>query len=99
MAPQQYPPKAWLPQNISLYVQDAFATFPNEFYGVYDVVHVALFVLIVPNNDPRDLLNNLVKLLSSFYPNFKALDLACLCDEVLLTRWFRARRLPAVERS
>lgn len=69
-APEQYPPRAWLPKNISLYVQDAFKSFPTEFHGSYDIVHIALFILVVPDNDPSVLISNLLKLLSILIPRF-----------------------------
>lgn len=69
-APGQYPPRAWLPGNISLYVQDAFKSFPTDFHGIYDIVHIALFILVVPDNDPSVLISNLLKLLSVLIPSF-----------------------------
>ena len=36
--------------------------------GKYDVVHIAIFALIVKNNDPGPLLRNLVRMLSEFIP-------------------------------
>ena len=32
--------------------------------GQYDVVHIAIFVLLISKNDPVPLLNNLIKMLS-----------------------------------
>ncbi len=36
--------------------------------GKYDVVHIAIFALIVKNNDPGPLLRNLVRMLSECVP-------------------------------
>ncbi|KAI4160198.1 MAG: hypothetical protein LQ342_005910 [Letrouitia transgressa] len=43
---------------------DAFADeIPSELIGVYDVVHVAIFVLVVRNNDPGKMVRNLFRML------------------------------------
>lgn len=39
---------------------------PPEFVGYFDVVHVRLITVVVKNNDPRPVLENLSKLLSRF---------------------------------
>lgn len=48
---------------------DAFADeIPSELIGVYDVVHVAIFVLVVRNNDPGKMVRNLFRMLSTSSP-------------------------------
>lgn len=41
---------------------------PPEFVGYFDVVHVRLITVVVKNNDPRPVLENLSKLLSRLSP-------------------------------
>jgi len=60
----QYPPQQWLPDNISLRVQDAFLPFPEDAVGKYDIVHVQLFISLIKANDPSSLIKNLMSLLS-----------------------------------
>lgn len=67
-----------MPENISLYVQDAFESFPKDFHGLYDIVHIALFILVIPNNDPSVLIRNLLELLSPFALRFMILGVVCL---------------------
>ena len=43
---------------------DAFQDIPEELVERYDVIHIQLFVLIVKENDPVPLLQNLLRLLS-----------------------------------
>ncbi|KAL2038437.1 hypothetical protein N7G274_008776 [Stereocaulon virgatum] len=45
ISPAQYPHRNWLPANVILHVHNAFAPFPQEYVGVYDVVHVRFFLL------------------------------------------------------
>ena len=64
----QYPSEHWLPTNVSLSVHDAFTRFPEAAIGKYDVVHVALFITLIRNNDPGPLIKNLMALLSKQSP-------------------------------
>lgn len=59
----QFPQKKWLPSNVSLRALDICEGIPEELLGIYDVVHVRHFLLVV-KDDPVDLLKNLVALLS-----------------------------------
>lgn len=59
----QYPPKEWLPSNVSLQALDVGEGIPEELLGMYDVVHIRHFLLVV-KDDPLSLLKNLVALLS-----------------------------------
>lgn len=60
----QYPPKEWLPANLSLRTLDVHKPIPEEFKGQYDIVHVRLFLTVVRNDDPLPILNNLMDMLS-----------------------------------
>ena len=59
-----FPAQEWLPANVSMHVQDAFAELPEQLVGVYDVVHIRTIVSAVPKGDPGPLLKNLVQMLS-----------------------------------
>ena len=57
-----YPAKEWLPPNVALDLLDAFEDLPENLLGRYDV-HMRTFAVIVRNNDPTRLLENLIKML------------------------------------
>lgn len=59
----QFPCKEWLPSNVSLQALDIGEDIPESLLGIYDVVHVRHFLLVV-KDDPLSLLKNLVALLS-----------------------------------
>ncbi|MCJ1382479.1 hypothetical protein MMC17_005592 [Xylographa soralifera] len=63
----QCPVKEWLPPNVTFSTLDAFAEIPEHLIGQYDVVHVKLIILVVKDNDPTILLQNLMKMLSKFH--------------------------------
>ncbi|CAD6591305.1 MAG: hypothetical protein ASARMPRED_005303 [Alectoria sarmentosa] len=63
ISPAQYPPKEWLPKNVNLNVLDMLDPVPEELIGKYDVVHVGLIVMVVRNENPTPVLNNLMALL------------------------------------
>lgn len=60
----QYPPKEWLPANLSLQTLDIHKQIPEELKGKYDIVHVRLFRAVVCNDDPSSILRNLYSMLS-----------------------------------
>ena len=60
----QYPPKEWLPANLSLQTLDIRKPIPEELKGKYDVVHVRLFLAVVRNDDPSPILRSLSCMLS-----------------------------------
>ena len=60
----QYPPQEWLPENISLTTLDVHEPVPEALRGKYDIVHVRLFLTVVRNNDPRPILDNMLRMLS-----------------------------------
>lgn len=60
----QYPDEAWRPGAVSLHEWDAFQPPPNELAGKFDIVTVRLFLLVIRDRDPSDVVENLAKLLS-----------------------------------
>ena len=77
ISPAQYPHRNWLPANVILYVHNAFAPFPQEYAGVYDVVHVRFFVTLINEENVAGFIQNLMVLLSMS----NALDLNGACRE------------------
>ncbi|KAI2625762.1 hypothetical protein GGR54DRAFT_654118 [Hypoxylon sp. NC1633] len=59
----QYPPKEWLPKNVSLHEHDAFQPFAQEFLGSFDVVNFRFFITLLNEENIRPLLSNLRTLL------------------------------------
>ena len=60
----QCPPASWLPHNVKLHTWDIFTDPPQKFIGAFDVVHVRLITLVIKDNDPRQVISSLSKLLS-----------------------------------
>lgn len=44
---------------------DALGEIPEHLVGVYDIVHLRLFQVVVKDNDPGPLLRNMLRLLSA----------------------------------
>ena len=65
LSEEQYPSKAWLPSQISLSQLDITKTIPSKLEGMYDLVHVQLFLCVVQKTGPAAILNELYKLLSA----------------------------------
>ncbi|KAL9119662.1 MAG: hypothetical protein Q9187_003784 [Circinaria calcarea] len=63
----QFPAKEWLPPNISLYTWDAFGEVPSHMYGLFDIVHLRTFTVVIKGGNPAHLLGNLVKILSASF--------------------------------
>ena len=61
---EQYPCKAWLPSNISLMPLDITKEIPQHLEGVYDLVHVQLFLCVIQKDGPAAILKELWKMLS-----------------------------------
>ncbi|KAL2862587.1 uncharacterized protein BJX67DRAFT_385505 [Aspergillus lucknowensis] len=59
----QYPPRDWLPPNVSLNTLDTLKPIPKDLKGKYDVVCMRLFGVLVKNDDPRVALRNMVDML------------------------------------
>ncbi|KAF4122758.1 hypothetical protein GMORB2_7065 [Geosmithia morbida] len=55
----------WLPENVHMHTWNLFEEPPAEFVGYFDVVHVRLITVVIRNDDPRPVLENLTKLLKS----------------------------------
>ena len=68
ISPSQFPAQEYLPGNISLHVADAFADPSEPLLGKYDVVHVRSLTLVVKAGDPKPLLRNLRRMLSTSIP-------------------------------
>lgn len=60
----QYPPKEFIPANMTLNTLDVFSDIPDELVGIFDVVHIRLWVAIVRDGDPGPVLAKAKTLLS-----------------------------------
>lgn len=60
----QFPVKSWLPPQISLRELDVTEPIPAHLEGLYDVVHVQLFLCVVGKDNLTNILRGLHKLLS-----------------------------------
>lgn len=60
----QCPPAEWLPEGVRLRELDLYEPLPAELEGIYDVVHLRLFFVVIRNNDPSPVLQNLLRMLS-----------------------------------
>lgn len=55
-----------MPENLHFHIYDAFAPFPEEHQGIYDIVHVRFMVLVVMDTERvASVLDNLIALLST----------------------------------
>ena len=66
IALHQPPPKHLLPKNVHFKYLDLQEELPSEFVGRYDLVHARFILGLVKNNDPVPILQNLLKLLSTW---------------------------------
>ena len=63
----QYPVKEWLPKNVSLHTLDALSSLPENLVGIYDIVHIRLFCLVIKSREElRTLTRNLIGMLSEY---------------------------------
>lgn len=62
----QFPSKAWLPPQISFGELDITKPIPSSLEGIYDVVHLQLFLCVVQKDDPLVILKELSKMLSAY---------------------------------
>lgn len=60
----QFPPKEWLPPNVTLDTLNILDSIPERLLGKYDIVNIRYFALLVKENNPASLLRNLTSLLS-----------------------------------
>ena len=65
---RQSPPQVWLPSNVKMLQWDAFLEVPKDLFESFDVVVVRDFMIVVRENDPTALLQNILKLLSAYNP-------------------------------
>ena len=65
----QYPHRNWLPKNVHLHVHDAFAPFPPDRIGMYDIVNLRFFFTLLDPKNVQDMVENLMMLLSAFPGN------------------------------
>lgn len=62
----QFPPKEWLPANVTLDTLNILDPVPEHLLGKYDVVNIRYFALLVKDNNPFGLLKNLISMLSEY---------------------------------
>ncbi|MCJ1470707.1 hypothetical protein MMC07_009354 [Pseudocyphellaria aurata] len=60
---QQCPPAAMLPASMSLHQWDIFTPVPIHLKMQYNIVHIRLALLYIPNNDPRSIFLNIMEML------------------------------------
>ena len=60
----QFPNKAWLPTNITLQELDIMEAVPPSLENRYDLIHVQLFLCVVPRDGPMTVLKELYEMLS-----------------------------------
>lgn len=60
-----------LPANVKVSQWDMFTPPPVELVGTFDVVHLRLVTLVIKDNDPSTLIENVSKLLSKFTTSVK----------------------------
>ncbi|KAL8722511.1 MAG: hypothetical protein Q9225_001027 [Loekoesia sp. 1 TL-2023] len=65
ISPAQFPHSAWLPRNVKVSTLDILKPVPDKLRGQYTVVHVGLLVLVVQQDNPLPILENLLTLLST----------------------------------
>ena len=58
------PHEQWLPPNVTMRQLDALGEIPEHLVGIYDIVHLRLFQVVVKDNDPGPLLRNMLRMLS-----------------------------------
>ncbi|PYH83551.1 S-adenosyl-L-methionine-dependent methyltransferase [Aspergillus uvarum CBS 121591] len=59
----QCPPPEWLPDGVRLRELDLYEPLPTELEGIYDVVHLRLFFVVIRNDDPGPVLRNMLRML------------------------------------
>lgn len=65
VSPTQFPPPAWLPQNVRLSSHDVTTPFAEEHRVMYDVVHMRFMATILNAENVHTVLENLTSLLST----------------------------------
>lgn len=59
----QAPHPSWLPENVSLRKLNILERIPDDLKEAYDVVHLRLFILVVEDSDPRQIMRNAAQML------------------------------------
>ncbi|KAI1761228.1 S-adenosyl-L-methionine-dependent methyltransferase [Hypoxylon sp. FL1150] len=57
------PPKEWLPSNMTVREWDIKSEVPNDLVGVYDIVHARNFIFVLKNDEIKDTMAKMMKLL------------------------------------
>ena len=60
------PPPEWLPSNMQTIQWDVKDDVPEELVGVYDIVHIRLFIFVLLEAEVQPVLERLLKLLSGY---------------------------------
>ncbi|KAL6714399.1 hypothetical protein ACLMJK_007822 [Lecanora helva] len=55
---QQAPQQTWLPDNVTMRTWDIYEPPPQDLVGKYDIVHIRLIALAVPNKDVTQVVKN-----------------------------------------
>lgn len=62
----QFPPAHWLPENVKLHLQDAFADcWPVKWHGRFDVVNIRFMITLLGSREAFEMLMRNVRLLLS----------------------------------
>ena len=81
----QFPPKEWLPHNVSLYSLDIFEDIPERWCGQYDIINIRYFCCVVRDNAPDQIIRNILKMLSMSYDALVSLTTSQLLVEISIT--------------
>lgn len=82
----QVPDTEWLPSNIVFHLYDVHNVPPDDVVDQLHIVHVRHLTLVIKQNDPTVVIHNLVKMLSTFFPNsFKGTYLYLTDRSLLIT--------------
>ena len=61
----QFPRSEWLPSNVRLTVQDAFAEVPSEWHGKFDIVNMRFMITLLGSAEKYQKLISNIRLLLS----------------------------------
>lgn len=57
------PHQRWLPSNITMHHWDMFSSIPEDCINKFDFIHVRLLVVVIPQGNPKPVLEKLLKML------------------------------------
>lgn len=66
-----FPPQEWLPKTVTLNKLDIFHDPPDPLHNKYDLVHIRLFLRVLQDRSPEDVLEHCLKMLSKPLVHFK----------------------------